>query len=1157
MRRHYDIFLWVGTALLLLGACSTKKNTAASRRWHAFTARYNTYFNGKTSFDEQLADMHNNYKENYTERIFLYPISAKPKDKNETGGPFDRAIEKGNKAIKQHSIRKKPTRKEGWRNDPKQVALQNKEEYNPFLKHCWMLIAQGQFYNADFLQASATFSYIARHYATDREMVASARIWQARCYAELGWLYETETALARLKENGFPAQNQKEYDRVYADYLVKSGRFEEAVPELQKVIGQEKNRRQRTRMRYLLGQLQTELGQNEAAYQTFGKVASSNPPYEMEFAARIRQAEVLPPSRYPQVLKMLHRMTKSDKNKDYLDQVYTAIGNAYMSRGDTANAITNYALGIEKSTQGGLDLAICQIKLGDIYFARKEYVKAQPCFSGALSGIRKEYKDYDRVALLSAVLDELVVHVEAVHLQDSLQALAKLSESERLAVIDKIIEEVKEKEKKEAEDAERERYLAEQEGRGSGLGQRPNMQANLQSLSVNSGGSSFYFYNDQTVAQGKTQFQNKWGKRVNQDDWRRRDRAMSMASPLENRHVGEENRIQFDEEGNPIEAPVDSMQLVMDSLSSDPKSREYYLQQIPFSEEDLEASNIIIADGLFNMGMIYKDKLENKQLSVETFRELERRFPENKYRMDYYFQSYLMGLRYKDKPLETEYKNKLIQAFPESDYAKAVADPNYEYNIRMMDRVQDSLYETTYNRYLANDTSFVRRSYRRFSETYPLATLMPKFMFIEALTYVQSGDAAGFKIALQKLVEKYPSADVTELANEMLKGILRGRKLVQGNMTGMKWNLRFGLDEYGQLSAVDSARQFVDNPQSPHRMVLLYPTGAVDRNQLLYAVAAYNFAHFEVKSFDLSMDEAGSFSMLIVSGFNNLQETLEYYAMIYAPEGYASAIDRAVSFFPFSEENYETLLHGKTLEEYMTFFVGKYGAQAPELVARWRMQVAADAEETLREDIAVEQAADISTENSETAEEEKSPQKETKEEIPEEAPLSQQETEQNAKETSIEKEQEPVKEATEKTGHEEKNIPEVEEQTIPVEKEQTVSPDTTVTSQDSVLVKPKEITLEYLQKRRAQTEAKERLEQEEKEKSLEEKRKEAAKQKKQLLKEREALRRQKTKEAKERLKQKEKERKEKEKTNRQRQKEKEAARKAAQKEKAAARKARA
>ena len=40
---------------------------------------------------------------------------------------------------------------------------------------------------------------------------------------------------------------------------------------------------------------------------------------------------------------------------------------------------------------------------------------------------------------------------------------------------------------------------------------------------------------------------------------------------------------------------------------------------------------------------------------------------------------------------------------------------------------------------------------------------------------VQAGDAEGFKNALKALVEKYPNADVTELAGEMLKGVLRGR----------------------------------------------------------------------------------------------------------------------------------------------------------------------------------------------------------------------------------------------------------------------------------------------------------------------------------------------------------------------------------------------
>ena len=1192
VKRFYPIAIVSMTALLLTAvACSTKKNTAGSRRWHAFTARYNTYFNGKTSFDEQLEAMQNGYRENYTERILMHPVSALPKDKQSPGGPFDRAILKGNKAIKQHSIQKKPVRKSGWRGDARQLAMQNREEYNPFLKHCWMLVAEGQFYNGDFLQAAATFSYIARHYATEPEMVAAAHIWQARCYAEMGWLYETEAALERIEKNGFPAANRKEYERVYADFLVKSNRTEQAIPALRKVIGTERNRRQHTRMRYLLGQLLTEAGMDDEAYREFGRVASANPPYELEFAARIRQAEVLPPSRWQQVLGMLKRMSKSDKNKDYLDQVFMAIGDVYMSRRDTAQAIAAYAQGVEKSVQNGLDLAICQIKMGDIYFTQKDYVKAQPCFSGALSAMPQEYRDYERVARLSSVLDELVVHVEAVHLQDSLQALARMPEKERLAVIDKLIEEVKEKEKREAEEADKERYLAEQQSRGNDfVQQRPNMQT-PQIPSLNNAGG-FYFYNEQTVAQGKTQFQNKWGKRVNQDDWRRRDKAMPLASPLDNSNATADTP-RLDADGNPIASTDSTEEALPDSITSDPKSREYYLQQIPFSEEDVEASNVIIADGLYNMGMIYKDKLENMPLSVETFEELERRFPENKYRMDYYFQSYLMGLRYKDKPLETRSRDRLVKAFPGSDYATAVADPNYEYHIRMMDRVQDSIYEQAYNCYLKGDTSFVRRSYREFSRTYPLATLMPKFMFVEALTYVQSGNVAAFKSALQTLVEKYPTADVTELAGEMLKGILRGRALVQGSLTGMKWDLRFGTDEFGDISATDSARAFVDEPASPHRMVLLFPTGAVDRNALLYAVAAYNFAHFEVKSFDLLTEEAGAFGMLIVSGFSDLQQVLDYYDMIYAADGYARKVDRAVMFFPISEANYETLLHGKSPSEYMAFFAETYGRQAPELVARWRTQVAADEREAAREDEAVVQAADEVNDRIQDTDEpvidepklEKAPPTEEKpaEEPTLNPPLLTEEvtptdTTSVAQDQPVvskkKKDKKPKTEKKKKDKREKKAANSVRRRknkkaeqaneptptdTLSMPEPMTpdsLSADTSAVpevDEDTVLVRPKEITLEYLQKRREIEARKSRMAQEEKAQTQAERRQEAAELRKQQLKEREAQRKRREKEARECMKQREKERKAREKANKQRLKEKEAARRAALREKEAAR----
>ena len=122
----------------------------------------------------------------------------------------------------------------------------------------------------------------------------------------------------------------------------------------------------------------------------------------------------------------------------------------------------------------------------------------------------------------------------------------------------------------------------------------------------------------------------------------------------------------------------------------------------------------------------------------------------------------------------------------------------------------------------------------------------------------------------------------------------------------------------------------------------MYPAGTIDRNQLLFAVAAYNFANFMVKEFDLSFEEAGPMSMLTIHGFFNLDEILHYYKMIYGKDGYAAALDKNVAILPISDDNYETLMRGKTLEEYVGFFQENFGEAAPELAARWEARMAAE-----------------------------------------------------------------------------------------------------------------------------------------------------------------------------------------------------------------------
>jgi tetratricopeptide (TPR) repeat protein len=926
-------------AFMLLQGCGVKKNTRAARFYHAFTTRYNIYYNGEVAYNEALKSLEQGYKENYTELIYLHPISTKEKDKATPGGPFDRTIEKSGKAIRLHSIQAKPPKKPGWRNNPRAVAFQAQEEYNPFLKNSWLIMGRANFYNADFLRAAATFSYIARHYRHDPSVYAEARIWQARSYTELGWFYEAEDILRRLNIDGIPPSQRSAYAYAQTAYHLALNDPEAAANHLPLAFSSQRSKLQRTRMRYLLAQLYARTEREQEAYKLFRKVAAANPPYELEFAARIRQTEVFSGGNYLRMIKMLERMAHSDKNKDFLDQVYYAAGNIYLNRQDTVTALGYYEQAVEKSTLNGMDKALAQIRAGDIYFTQRDYVRAQPHFSGALQGINKLYHDYERISRLSAVLDELAIHAEAVQLQDSLQNLARIPEEERLEVIDKIIEQVIKEEKEAEEQANKEAYLAEQAAVGSGIDRKG---AEIQTaMGVTASDGSFYFYNPQVVAQGKIQFQRKWGRRALTDDWRRNKKTFTssfeMASPAtETSPTGDVSESL---------APADSLSTgavessETDTVVTDPKIREYYLQQIPFTPEEVEASNLIIMDGLFNLACIYKDKLEDLSLAIEGFETLEQRFPENEYRLESYYSLFLLGLRLNDDSLALRYKNKLLETFPESDYAVAIADPDYINNIRMMGVVQDSLYQATYNSHIAGDIFTVRDNYRLVSEKYPLSELMPKFMFLDALTYVAEGDAEGFQVALKTLLDKYPGTDVSELAGEMLKGILRGRALVQGSIRGMVWNMRFGVGEDGSLSADDSARTFIEGRNFPHRLVMLFPTGSIDRNQLLYTVAAYNFTNFIIKEFDMSFEEVGPATLLHITGFYSLDEALQYDKMIFSSGGYAEALHRDIALFPISEDNYQTLMHGKTPDEYINFLEETYGDETADIVARWRLHI--------------------------------------------------------------------------------------------------------------------------------------------------------------------------------------------------------------------------
>ena len=369
--RHIIPFLALAVLVAVVG-CSTQKNTPQSRWWHSFTARYNTYYNGTVAYIDGSLEKETGNKDNFTEMLPLYTV-GNPESRTLGEANFDRAIEKCQKAIKLHSIKRRPKWTKSRKKTEKDLEWLNRKEYNPFLWKAWLLMGRAQFMKGSFDEAASTFAYMSRLYATQPAIYGRARAWLAKCYIEQDWIYDAEDVMTKMRRDSIHWRARKEWDYTYADYYIHTGQYAEAIPYLRKVIKHEMRRKQKAREWYLMGQLEAALGHEEKAYKAYKRVLRLSPPYELAFNARIAMTEVMAGRKSGKMIKKLKRMARSENNKDYLDQVYYAIGNIYLNQKDTLNAISAYEQGNIKSTRNGIEKGVLLLKLGDLYWEREDY----------------------------------------------------------------------------------------------------------------------------------------------------------------------------------------------------------------------------------------------------------------------------------------------------------------------------------------------------------------------------------------------------------------------------------------------------------------------------------------------------------------------------------------------------------------------------------------------------------------------------------------------------------------------------------------------------------------------------------------------------------------------------------------------------------------
>jgi hypothetical protein len=341
------------------------------------------------------------------------------------------------------------------------------------------------------------------------------------------------------------------------------------------------------------------------------------------------------------------------------------------------------------------------------------------------------------------------------------------------------------------------------------------------------------------------------------------------------------------------------------------------LAQIPFTEEQVAASNLVIQDGLFNSGVIFKDKLDNLPLSEKALRRLTDTFPEFEQMADVYYHLFLLYSRMGLTEVADGYVQRLKNDYPDNQWTTILTDPYFAENAQFGKHIEDSLYGATYDAFKADRFSEVRGNTTISETRFPLGANRDKFIFISGLSKLNDGNGDGCLADMKLLLEKFPQSKLAEMAGMIVNGVKEGRRLHGGKFDlGDVWSRRSVV-----LNDSDSiaARKLSPDPNANFVFVIAYQPDSVDENKLLFELARYNFTSYMVRNFDISIEDVEGVSRMQVAGFRNYDEALQYARQLYQQESITARLEKCRTII-ISEQNLPLLGQQFSYDDYDEFY---------------------------------------------------------------------------------------------------------------------------------------------------------------------------------------------------------------------------------------------
>ena len=585
----------------------------------------------------------------------------------------------------------------------------------------------------------------------------------------------------------------------------------------------------------------------------------------------------------------------------------------HISDKDTTEATKAYEKGVKDGEKSGYGTGMLHLSLAKIYWEKEKFSKSKENYDKAQQMLGSETPEDEEIKFRCKVLQELVTHTDIVEKQSELLYWATLSEAELYPIIDELIKEAKEREKEEKKAEKREKR---EQAAGGDLTDAST--AAEMSMSDPTQAGKWYFYNPSLVSKGIRSFARKWENRELKDFWRLKAGViLAEESTEESDSIANDSTITGDSilVSDSIQGGAEDISATSDSTSSDPTTREYYLNQIPRTEEEKQAAHDALRDALFEAGIIFKDKAGDKKLTFAHLEKVTNNYPKFEKMPEAYYHLFLAASRWNEYEKAELYKNKLLTEFPENELALRIQQPDFFETAATRKHNEDSIYVKAYNHYKSMEYYAVTQENEVAQKRYPKGNHRARFLFIDAMSKLYSGKQEEALTSLKQLVEEYGNDSISRIGKDITTGIQEGRLLRSGISISI-WDRKSDGTIKGEN---DSLPTFSKERNEPYYFIFAFPKDSLDEKRLLFEIARYNFSHYMVRNFTLEFKELSQITMFQIKEFLNFDEAFVYRKRLYGNSEMATLLE-GINAYIISKSNLDLLLEHYSFADYHKFY---------------------------------------------------------------------------------------------------------------------------------------------------------------------------------------------------------------------------------------------